>query len=63
MIDDEASRMIADCEVRESLLGDWERSFVDSLKRQLTNGRVLTYKQRSRLEQIWDRVTVRGVTR
>lgn len=54
---EEHIQMVADCEARESKLSDWERSFVDSIGRQLAEGRTLTDKQEERLETIWERVT------
>lgn len=50
-------KMIEDCEKRESLLSVWERSFIDSVKRQLENGRVISAKQSSVLDMMWERVT------
>lgn len=49
--------LIADCENRESKLTDWEREFIDSIRRQVENGKGLTPKQEERLYTIWDRVT------
>lgn len=57
---DEALQLIEDCENRESRLTDWERGFVDSVKRQIGSGRTLTEKQSDRLDEIWQRVTARG---
>ena len=54
---DEVPQIITDCENRESKLSDWERTFIDSVKTQTTNGRALTEAQKSRLEVIWDKVT------
>ncbi len=54
---DEHATMVADCEARESKLSDWERSFIDSIARQLAAGRALTDKQAERLDEIWDKVT------
>ena len=53
----EQAQLIVDCELREEKLGDWERSFIDSLSRQLTDGRTLSAKQIERLEEIWEKVT------
>jgi hypothetical protein len=49
--------MVVDCENRESKLTDWERGFIDSLSRQLAEGRRLSEKQADRLDDIWERVT------
>lgn len=54
---DDHSIMIEDCEKRESKLSDWERSFIDSISMQLSKGKVLTEKQASTLDAIWERVT------
>lgn len=49
--------MIEDCEKRESKLTEWEIGFIDSLRKRIDDDTVLTDKQSSRLEQIWERVT------
>lgn len=54
---DEHQQMVTDCENRESKLTDWERSFIDSISRQLADGRRLSEKQAERLDAIWERVT------
>ena len=54
---DEHQQMVTDCENRESKLTDWDRSFIDSISRQLAEGRALTDKQAERLDAIWERVT------
>ena len=54
---DEHMTMIDDCEKRESKLSDWERSFVDSISMQLSNGGALTDKQAETLDAIWERIT------
>lgn len=54
---DEHQQMVQDCENRESKLTDWERSFIDSISKQLANGRRLSEKQAARLDEIWERVT------
>lgn len=56
----EHEQMVDDCEKREGRLSDWERGFVDSVGRQLAEGRSLTPKQVDALEQIWERATARG---
>lgn len=52
--------LVEDCEARESRLGDWDREFIDSIKRQLEAGRTLTTKQAETLEAVWERATARG---
>lgn len=54
---DENMTMVQDCENRESKLTDWERTFIDSIRRQLESGRGLSEKQRESLDQVWERVT------
>jgi hypothetical protein len=50
--------MIEDCQNREEKLTDWERSFIDSIERQLSQpGSSLSEKQRETLDRIWERVT------
>lgn len=54
---DDNVQMVKDCEQRESKLTDWERQFVDSIGRQLADGRRLTDRQAETLESTWNRVT------
>jgi hypothetical protein len=56
----EQYQLIEDCEARDSRLGDWDRNFLDSVKRQLESGRPLTQKQSDTLEAIWERATAKG---
>lgn len=58
--DDDPLQLIEDCEARESRLSDWDRSFIDSIKRQLEAGRTLSEKQLAKLGEAWERVTSRG---
>jgi hypothetical protein len=57
---DEWFRMIEDCEARDSRLTDWERTFIDSVQRQLEGERPLSQKQRGILDEVWERVTEAG---
>lgn len=50
-------QMVKDCENRESKLTDWERGFIDSISKQLAEGRRLSAKQTETLDNIWERVT------
>lgn len=59
-MNDEHMTMVEDCEKRESRLGDWERTFVDSIKHQLSEGRSLTPKQVEALDAIWAKATAKG---
>ena len=52
---DEYITLLDDCEAREDRLTDWERSFVDSLRRQLTEGRRPSQKQIDALDAAWER--------
>lgn len=54
---DEHATMVEDCEKRESKLTDWERTFIDSIARQLEQSRALSEKQAETLDKIWERVT------
>lgn len=56
----EYQELVDDCEARESRLTDWERSFIDSIGKQLDAERLLTKEQIEKLEEIWDRATARG---
>lgn len=52
--------LVEDCEARDSALTDWDRGFLDSVRRQLEAGRSLTSKQAATLDEIWERATARG---
>ncbi len=52
--------LIEDCEKRDENLSDWELSFVDSVKRQIENGRRPTPKQIDTLDSVWEKATKRG---
>ena len=52
--------LIEDCEKREERLSDWDRQFIDSLGRQIAQGRRPTPKQIDKLDEIWERATARG---
>lgn len=54
---DEHQQMVKDCIDREAKLTDWERSFIDSIERQLAQDRSLSQKQVDTLDSIWERVT------
>ena len=57
---DEYITLLDDCEKREQRLTEWERSFVDSLRKQLEEGRRPSAKQIQMLDDIWERATARG---
>lgn len=57
---DEYVTMLEDCEKRSERLTDWECGFVDSLQRQLAEGRRPSVKQIETLDTIWERATKRG---
>lgn len=57
---DEYITLIDDCEKREERLTDWERGFVDSLRRQIEQGRRPSPKQIETLDNCWERATSRG---
>jgi len=52
--------MLDDCEKRQSLMSDWEATFVDNLYHWLDTGSSLSQKQIEKLENIWERVTRNG---
>ena len=56
---DEYLTMLDDCEDRSEKLSDWECSFVDSLQRQITEGRRPSPKQIETLDNCWERATAR----
>lgn len=56
----EQLQMIEDCEARESRLSDWESNFIDSISRQMAEGRSLTLNQSNALDDIWERATAKG---
>lgn len=57
---DDYITLLDDCEKRESRLTDWERSFVDSLRRQIEQGMRPSRKQSETLDEVWERATARG---
>ena len=57
---DEYLTLLDDCEKREERLTDWERGFVDSLRRQIEQGRRPSQKQIESLDSMWERATARG---
>lgn len=56
----EHEQMVEDCEARESRLSDWERCFIDSISKQLAEGRALTKKQAETLDSVWEKATAKG---
>lgn len=52
--------LIEDCEKRSERLDDWSLQFIDSLGRQLADGRRPSPKQIEKLDEIWTRATARG---
>jgi nitrate reductase assembly molybdenum cofactor insertion protein NarJ len=57
---DEYLTLLDDCEKREERLNDWERGFVDSLRKQLEQGRRPSAKQIEALDKCWENATRRG---
>ena len=57
---DEYVTMLEDCEMRSDKLTDWECGFVDSLQKQIADGRRPSEKQVDTLDNIWSRATARG---
>lgn len=52
--------LLEDCTKRSERLNDWELGFVDSLERQIAQGRRPTPKQIEALDTIWERATAKG---
>jgi len=52
--------LIEDCEKRCERLDEWSLSFIDSLSKQIAQGRRPTPKQIEKLDEIWERATARG---
>jgi hypothetical protein len=59
---DEYMTMLEDCEKRSEKLTDWECSFVDSLQRQIADGRRPSAKQVETLEQAMSKKTNPNLT-
>lgn len=57
---DEYITMIEDCEKRDERLTEWECGFVDSLRRQIEQGRRPTQKQIDALDTVWEKATKAG---
>jgi hypothetical protein len=57
---DEYLQLLEDCEKRSIRLSDWECDFIDSLLRQITDGRRPSPKQVETLERVWEKATARG---
>lgn len=57
---DEYLQLIEDCEHREGRLTDWERNFVDELRRSIEEGTRPTKGQEAKLDEIWERATAKG---
>ena len=54
---DEYITMLEDCKKRREWLTEWECGFVESLQRQIADGRKPSAKQIEKLDSIWERVT------
>lgn len=57
---DEYTTLLDDCEKRSERLTEWEATFVDSLQRQIAEGRRPSPKQVETLDALWEKVTKRG---
>lgn len=56
---DDLYAMIWDCQNRSKYLNDWELYFIDSVHEQLGATGGLSWKQVSKLNDVWERVTAR----
>lgn len=54
---DEYITMLEDCKKRRGWLTEWERGFLESLQRQIAEGRQPSAKQIEKLDNVWERVT------
>lgn len=54
------AQLIEDCEYRSDCLDDWSVNFIDSISRQLADGRALTANQVEKLDELWERATAKG---
>lgn len=52
--------LIEDCEKRSEHLDDWSLGFIDSLGKQIADGRRPSPKQIEKLDDIWEKATKRG---
>lgn len=57
---EEYLQLITDCENRSERLSDWQLGFIDSLKRQIEEGKMPTPKQIEKLDEAWEQATSRG---
>ena len=55
---EEYTTLIEDCEKRSERLTPWECGFIDSLKRQVLDGKGPSPKQVEILDRIWEKATV-----
>ena len=51
---------IEDCEKRQQHLTEWETTFLDSVKKQIEDGRRPSPKQIEILDRCWEKATSRG---
>lgn len=52
--------MIRDCNIDRSMMTDIECEFIDSISKQIDEGRNLSDRQIDELEDIWEKVTENG---
>ena len=57
---DEYKTMIDDCRKRDSRLSAWDADFLGSIESRLDGNNTLTPKQTAKLEEIWEKVTIKG---
>lgn len=52
--------MIEDCEKRDTMLSEWERNFIDSIRSQIEDDRKPSARQVEVLDNIWEKATRKG---
>lgn len=55
--DDDIGQMLDDVESRSHKLNEWENGFIDSISKYYAEHSRLTPPQKTKLDEIWERVT------
>ena len=59
-MEDDIEQLLSDCETREGRLNDWERGFIDSVRRAFDETGFISKQRREKLNEVWERVTEKG---